>query len=220
MRHPTPSRNGAILATICALAGSTTVIAPRVQANDAAPTLLAIFAHPDDEQVVSPMLARYAREGVRVHVAYATGGQTGVREHAGIPAGEALATARAEEARCACEKLGIRPPILLGLEDGELHTGANQVTLRKEVSRLLTELGPEAVVTWGPDGVTGHSDHRMVSSIVSELIQQGDPDRGPKLFYVGLPAERLSALEGLGGRPAGECLWRWRSSGPATSPFA
>jgi LmbE family N-acetylglucosaminyl deacetylase len=148
------------------------------------------------------MLARYAREGVRVHVAYTTGGQKGVREHAGIPAGEALAAARAEEARCACERLGIRPPILLGLEDGELHTEPSKAALLEELARLLVELEPDAIVTWGPDGVTGHTDHRMVSSVVSQLVQQGDPAAAPRLFYVGLPAERLSALEGLQGAPA------------------
>jgi LmbE family N-acetylglucosaminyl deacetylase len=203
MRRFTPFRLGAILAAACAVAASAEDAAPPSHAEEVAPTLLAVFAHPDDEQVVSPMLARYAREGVQVHVAYATGGQKGVREHAGIPAGEALAVARAEEARCACEKLGIRPPILLGLEDGELHTGENQAALRDEVARLLTELEPDAVVTWGPDGVTGHTDHRMVSSVVSELIQQGGPDHGAKLFYVGLPAERLTALEELGGAAEG-----------------
>ena len=29
-------------------------------------TLVAVFAHPDDESIISPVLARYAREGARV----------------------------------------------------------------------------------------------------------------------------------------------------------
>ena len=203
MRRHTSMRIGAILATICGLTAMMGVLSPPARAEESPRTLLAVFAHPDDEQTISPMLARYAREGVQVHVAYATGGQKGVRDHAGIPAGEALATARAEEARCACKKLGIRPPILIGLEDGELYMEQNKAALLKEVVRLFGELKPEVVVTWGPDGVTGHTDHRMVSSVVSQVVQEGDPDTTPQLFYTGLPAERLATLAELSGSPGG-----------------
>ena len=70
-------------------------------------TLLAIFAHADDETIIAPLLSRYAREGVRVHLAIATNGDKGVREHAEIPAGTALAQARAAELDYACQALGI-----------------------------------------------------------------------------------------------------------------
>ena len=38
-------------------------------------TLLAVFAHPDDEFLISPLLARYAREGADVHLAIVTRGE-------------------------------------------------------------------------------------------------------------------------------------------------
>jgi LmbE family N-acetylglucosaminyl deacetylase len=202
MRGQTSTRGGALVAAFCGVAGLLAAVAAPTRAESSR-TLLAVFAHPDDEQVISPLLARYAREGVEVHVAFATGGQKGVRDHAGIPAGEALAAARADEARCACERLGIRAPILIGLEDGELYRERNQTALLKAVSRLLADLKPDVVVTWGPDGVTGHIDHRMVSSVVSQMIQQGDPDASPRLFYAGLPAERRDALAELIGSAGG-----------------
>lgn len=161
-------------------------------------TLLAVFAHPDDETIVSPILARYAREGVKVVLAIATDGSKGVREHAGIPAGDALATARAGEARCACAALGIEPPVLVGLEDGSLWQGENQAALVEAVERLFEDLRPDAVVTWGPDGVSGHPDHRLVSAIVTEVEQRTAAAR--QLYYAGLPAERLAGLaESAGG---------------------
>jgi LmbE family N-acetylglucosaminyl deacetylase len=203
MRRRTSTRIGAILATACGLGGLLVADTPPARAEESPRTLLAVFAHPDDEQTISPMLARYAREGVQVHVAFATGGQKGVRDHAGIPAGEALGTARAAEARCACEKLGVLAPILVDLEDGELYTEENKAALLKEVARLFAELKPDVVVTWGPDGVTGHTDHRMVSSVVSQVIQEADPDTAPRLFYAGLPAERLAALAALSESPGG-----------------
>ncbi len=39
--------------------------------------ILAVFAHPDDEAFVGPVLARYAREGVKVYLAIATKGEKG-----------------------------------------------------------------------------------------------------------------------------------------------
>lgn len=205
MRHHSGLKGAALLVLAC-LGG---ILADGwrspAAAQPASRTLLAVFAHPDDEQVVSPMLARYAREGVRVVLAIATDGRKGVRKHAGIAAGEALATARAAEARCACERLGIEPPVLMGIEDGALHTQENKAAAREHVARLLAELEPDAVVTWGPDGVTGHTDHRMISNIVTEVIQRGGAGAPSQLFYAGIPAERLSALQQAapgGGAPA------------------
>lgn len=73
--------------------------------------LLAVFAHPDDETFVGPVLARYAREGVKVYLAIATKGEKGTSKRAGIPAGDPLAATRRAEATCACQQLGIEPPI-------------------------------------------------------------------------------------------------------------
>src|SRR5687768_2626332 len=70
----------------------------------AARTLVAVFAHPDDESIVSPALAHYARHGTRVYVVIATDGRKGVAKHAGIPAGDSLATVRAGEARCSARE--------------------------------------------------------------------------------------------------------------------
>src|SRR5687768_7985356 len=69
--------------------------------------VLAAFAHPDDERVVGPLLARLAREGREVHLVIATDGSKGIRDYAGIPAGPRLAATRAKEAECAARRLGV-----------------------------------------------------------------------------------------------------------------
>src|SRR5690242_13245381 len=63
--------------------------------------IVAIFAHPDDERVIGPLLSRLAREGRETDLVIATDGSKGVRDFAHIPAGAALAAARAKEAACA-----------------------------------------------------------------------------------------------------------------------
>ena len=93
----------------------------RVAAAPTSPrTLVAVLAHPDDETLVGPALARYAREGIRVFLVIATDGRRGANAHARIPAGGSLARVRAAEARCSARALGLEPPILLGFPDAGL----------------------------------------------------------------------------------------------------
>jgi len=155
-------------------------------------TLVAVFAHPDDERMVGPLLARYAREGNAVYLVIATDGSKGAAAHAHIPLGDSLATVRAAEARCATDVLGINAPILLGLEDGGLASFAVLAKLRTELRRIFSELRPDAVITFGPDGGTGHPDHRLVGDAVSDVVQSGTPVMTDALFYPALPAERMT----------------------------
>jgi len=161
---------------------------------DTSSTILAIFAHPDDELAVSPLLARYAREGVDVYLVIATDGRKGVREHAGIPAGDQLAARRAEEARCACRELGIHEPILLGLADGSLASADTLRLLHQAIARLLEEIQPDVILTWGPDGGYGHPDHRMVSNVVTEVYQRGMENLAGSLYYAATPTEGFANL--------------------------
>lgn len=172
---------------------------PSTDAPKGPRTLLAIFAHPDDEATVSPVLAKYAAEGVTVYLAIATDGRHGVTEHAMIPAGDSLAAVRAEEAKCAAEKLGIQPPIMFGLHDqlkmaegfGPMHEQLN--TLREKVKELFTTLKPDVVITWGASGWTGHHDHRLVSTVVTEVFQSQKWEKPMQLYYSAIPTGNLPA---------------------------
>lgn len=159
--------------------------------------MLAVFAHPDDETLVGPVLARYAREGVKVYLAIATKGEKGTNDRAGIAAGEPLAGVRREEAACACRQLGIEPPIFFGLNDGELGAitsvlGHNIQEVADHVEKLIAELHPAVVVTWGAEGGYGHPDHRLVADGVTQAIQSSKAD--VKLFYVGFSPEQVKSL--------------------------
>jgi LmbE family N-acetylglucosaminyl deacetylase len=169
-----------------------------VQKSDARQrVLLAVFAHPDDESTVSMVLAKYAAAGVKVYLATATDGRLGVSQHAGIPAGDALASARVKELNCATGKLGIDPPIMFGLYDqlkmGEgLQPLMGQLSeMRSRVTKLFEELQPDAVITWGPSGWTGHPDHRLVSDIVTEVFQSRKWQKPSQLYYPAIPTSRV-----------------------------
>ena len=171
----------------------------RVAAVNAAPrTLVAVFAHPDDETLVAPALARYAREGVRVFLVIATDGRRGANAHARIPAGDSLAMIRADEARCSARALGLEPPILLGFPDAGLADfapwpGKRLDTLATRIDAVLRALRPSVVVTWGPEGGYGHSDHRLAGNVVTQIFQSGALPSTTSLFYAGFPDARTSA---------------------------
>jgi LmbE family N-acetylglucosaminyl deacetylase len=170
---------------------STLPVSAPLEAQQTTRTLLAVFAHPDDERIVGPLLARYAREGHDVYLLIATDGRKGVREHAGVPAGDSLAHVRADEARCAAEELGIHPPMLAGLEDGGLASFDNLRRLRDEVRRVLRDVNADAIISFGPEGGTGHPDHRLVGNVVTEVVQTGGDGIPQALYYASLPAERM-----------------------------
>src|SRR5262245_39187391 len=161
-------------------------------------TLVAVLAHPDDEGAAGPVLARYAREGVQVHLIVATNGEQGVGSNPeflraqSITAGEALGRIRTEEARCSAMALGAKPPILLGFPDGKLGDYISDRTLvyslTDKLAAEIQRLHPDALVTWGPDGGTGHPDHRIVSNLVTQLVRAGAPGATERLFYMYIPA--------------------------------
>jgi LmbE family N-acetylglucosaminyl deacetylase len=161
------------------------------------PVLLAIFAHPDDESSVGPVLAKYAAAGAKVYLAAATDGRLGVNEHAGIPAGDDLAEVRAREQQCATGKLGLQAPILFGLYDqmkmGEgLQVYSEQIgALRASITKLFEDLQPDAVITWGPSGWTGHPDHRLVSAVVTEVFQSKVWGHPAQLYYPAVPTGKV-----------------------------
>ncbi|MCA1562345.1 MAG: PIG-L family deacetylase [Acidobacteria bacterium] len=153
-------------------------------------TLLAVFAHPDDETMAGPLLAHYAHQpGVTVQLAVATNGENGVTPFAGIPAGDQLAAVRVQETQCAAAALGAKPPILLGFPDGGLNQTAVLAELATTLTKTLKDVSPDAIITWGPEGGYGHPDHRLISAVVTQIVQAGDAT--PNLYYAALPKSGL-----------------------------
>src|SRR5205814_9521593 len=136
--------------------------------------VLAVFAHPDDERVVGPLLSRLAREGRETHLVIATDGSKGVRDFAHIPAGPELAAARTKEAQCAGSRLSVRQLHILGLPDGGLASFDVLGKLRSAVAAIIDSLKPAAIITYGPEGGTGHPDHRLVGDVTTQIVQS-DP---------------------------------------------
>ncbi len=153
-------------------------------------TILAVFAHPDDESTVGGVLAKYAAAGHDVYLATLTSGQAG-NANTDIPKGPELGRAREAEARCSAEALGIHEPFLLGFQDGATTPSDTQNAIAKRLVEVFEQVKPDVVVTWGPDGLTGHPDHRVASNLATQIFQDaGRIDADPrKLYYVAWPSK-------------------------------
>ncbi|MGB3806639.1 MAG: PIG-L family deacetylase [Erythrobacter sp.] len=169
----------------------------RAQDAAAAPSVLAILAHPDDEITIAPVLARIAREGGDVALVFATSGDAGPGV-SDLEPGADLAAFREDEARCSAFALGLSEPTFWQMGDGALSPGARAPEsparkLAENVEEAIAEMRPRIVMTWGPDGGYGHADHRMVSAVVTQVVQEMGEDR-PDLLYAALPSDRLPQI--------------------------
>jgi LmbE family N-acetylglucosaminyl deacetylase len=135
-------------------------------------TTLAIGAHPDDIFFnAAGLLARNQRLGHPVISVNATTGQAASGSFD-----------RCQEETDAFALLGIADVRFLGFEDGQLHNVPFQDGV-DAVRELLYLTQPDTVVTFGPDGLTGHSDHIEISHWVTEAFNREAP-ASSQLLYI------------------------------------
>ena len=164
--------------------------------------LLAIFAHPDDEQTVAPLLVKSVEDGVEVTLVIATDGRLGVNEYTDYEAGDDLAALRREELKCAAETLGVKL-IHLNYHDqlraAEGYDGhiPHVRSLLKEITAIVARVQPDAIVTWGPDGASNHMDHRLIGATVTQVFTSRNWGNDVQLYYFGIPSDILPSEEAV-----------------------
>lgn len=177
-------------------------------------TLLGVWAHPDDEAYLSAgLMAATRAAGQRVVVATATRGEHGTDDPSGWPPAR-LGALREHETAAALAALGIEEHRWLGYADGTLPETPVEAGV-EAVRRLLEEVRPDTLVSFGPDGMTGHPDHRTISAWVTAAWEQagrpcrlwhatvttdfhrewGDVNDDVGLWFTGSTPPRLSAAQ-------------------------
>ncbi len=134
----------------------------RITAEDLG-TVLGVWAHPDDEAYLSAGIMGALRDaGHRVVVATATYGESGTTDLDRWPAAELTAVRRAE-LRTSLALVGVQEHHWLGFSDGAC-ADVPPYDGEAAVAQLIAEVEPDTILTFGPDGMTGHPDHRAVSA--------------------------------------------------------
>jgi LmbE family N-acetylglucosaminyl deacetylase len=62
--------------------------------------------------------------------------------------------------------------------------------LRSGLAAVIDSLERAAIITFGPEGGTGHPDHRLVGDVVTQIVQSDARYANVDLLYASLPAER------------------------------
>lgn len=159
-------------------------------------TILAVFAHPDDEYSVAPILAKYANEGAKVQVVTATDGRYGTGQ-TDLKPGDELIALRKKELNCAASSLGIEEPIWLGyhdqlkLRDGFFGHVPYVQDLMRDFDSLVKKIEPDIILTWGPDGGSNHMDHRLVGASITQVYLSQNWAKTKALYYVASPASKV-----------------------------
>lgn len=156
-------------------------------------SVLAVFAHPDDETFrPGGTLAILARRAVRVQVLTATRGQAGSCGEPPLCTPAELPALRERELRCACAALGIEPPILLDYEDGRL-AEADPETIVADILAVTAEFRPQVMLTFGPDGLSGHPDHIAIGEFAAEAYRR--TSGASALYTLAVPQSLADALD-------------------------
>jgi LmbE family N-acetylglucosaminyl deacetylase len=127
--------------------------------------VLGVWAHPDDESYLSAaLMRRVTAAGGRVHLVCATRGELGAPAPVADPA--ELGLRRERELRSAMSALGVHDVWFLGCSDDACAV-ANPDPIVDRLASAIRSIRPDVVVTFGPDGITGHPDHVAVSRWVT-----------------------------------------------------
>lgn len=160
--------------------------------------LMAVLAHPDDESLgVGGTLARYASEGVSVHLVTATRGERGRCDHLPMrPDDREVGRIREGELREAACILGIESLTFLDCLDGTLDREDDGEAVGRIVDRLL-DVRPHVVVTFAPDGAYGHPDHVAISQLTTAAIPAAAAcgHAVDKLYYIAWPSAKWDAYQ-------------------------
>jgi N-acetyl-1-D-myo-inositol-2-amino-2-deoxy-alpha-D-glucopyranoside deacetylase len=162
-------------------------------------SLLAVYAHPDDELFHAGILANLSERGVRVVVVSATAGEAG-KVHPSLGPVDDLRAVRTEELRLSCARLGIDEPVVLDFHDsarGERQrhddpralANVDMLEVEAAIRRVIQDVKPQVILTGDPHGSYYHPDHLAIHRATtaaffsSGVMGEEAPER---LFYIAM----------------------------------
>jgi LmbE family N-acetylglucosaminyl deacetylase len=159
-----------------------------------------VAAHPDDDTFgVSGSVALHAVDpGFHLTVIHVTSGDKGEIADPSLATPGTLAVVREAEDRASWMALGYEPdrhPFLRYPDGGVKDVGFDELVGR--IAEVLADTRPDVVVSFGPDGVTGHPDHIRTGEAATAAfhrLREAGGDGFERLLYNVIPSSRLHWL--------------------------
>lgn len=162
-------------------------ISDRVGALPDLGTVLGVWAHPDDETYLTAgLMALTARRGNRVVCVTATRGEEGSWDEERWSTAT-LGKVREAELMRSLEILGVTEHHWLDYYDGTCDSVDPEEGTGR-IQKLIEEIRPSSVFTFGPDGMTGHADHKAVCAWTTRAFARAAP-AGARLYYATITPE-------------------------------
>ncbi len=136
-------------------------------------------------------MAHAAGEGSRVACVTATRGEAGSMDEERWPLAT-LARVRETELIAALAFLGVHEHTWLGYPDGRCDQVPQEEALIK-LGAIFEAVRPDTVLTFGPDGMTGHPDHITVSAWTTEAFSRAAKP-GAALYYATVTPEWMDTI--------------------------
>lgn len=132
-------------------------------------SILGVWAHPDDETMsCAGIMATAILNNQKVVCITATKGEQGTQDELRWPKSQ-LASIRQKELEASLGIIGVKNHHWLGFLDGKCD--AKDKKAIEIVSKYILKYQPDTILTFGPDGFTGHSDHKAVNAWVNKAVR-------------------------------------------------
>lgn len=131
-------------------------------------SILGVWAHPDDETMsCAGIMATAIVNNQKVACLTATKGEQGSQDEHRWPKSQ-LASIRQKELEASLGIIGVKNHHWLGFLDGKCD--AKDKKAIEIVSKYIIKYQPDTILTFGPDGFTGHNDHIAVNAWVNKAV--------------------------------------------------
>ncbi len=174
--------------------------------------LLGVFAHPDDEGMMSGAMLHYATLGVETGLICATRGEVGEIADPALATPATLGQVREQEMRAAAQVLDVQHLWFLDYRDSGMDgtpenqdprafIQANPGDVVGKLVAIIREFQPQVIVTFDETGGYGHPDHIAIYRATTAAFHAAAdgvqyPELGPayapaKLYYNSIPRSAI-----------------------------
>lgn len=181
-------------------------------------SLLGVFAHPDDEQIMTGTFAKAAAEGMRTGLICATRGEAGQISDPSLATIETIGQVREGELRAAAVVAGIkhlwfldyRDSGWIGAPDNDNPASFYRTDPHEalgKIVKLVREFKPTVMVTFDPTGGYGHLDHLTAYKLTTEAFsaaadpqafsEAGEAWQTARLYYSSFPRSTMARVREL-----------------------